>query len=243
MFERYTLTTFLIAASTTLFAQTIWNGPDITFTKANFADWTQAANQDRITTDVWITRADSMGIFNIAQETGFEANVSPAGTEWAFGTTADIGSLTFTDWKNAINNDPPSSVGMPMVLHLIAEDIYVDLEFQFWTQNASGGGFSYTRSSDPNAGVEDRDGGAGTVRIAPNPSLDGAITVQVPGQGSLQAEVLDLTGMRVAQYQGHVATAGASFRIELGDRPAGIYFVRVLHDGKRSTHRVVLAGR
>ncbi len=40
-----------------------------TFTKSNNADWTLEANQDRITDNVWITRANNSGIFNIATET------------------------------------------------------------------------------------------------------------------------------------------------------------------------------
>ncbi|MCB0792086.1 MAG: T9SS type A sorting domain-containing protein [Flavobacteriales bacterium] len=244
MILRYTSLTFLFTVSTGLFAQTIWSGPVITFTKTSFADWTQQQNQDRITGNVWITRADSMGIFNIAQESGFEPNVSPAGTEWAFGTTADIGSLTFTDWKTAVNNDPPSSVAMPMVLHLIADDIYIDLEFQFWTQSAAGGGFSYTRSTDANAVEEDVITGQGHVLIGPNPCRDGSITVRVSGKGDLDVQVLDPTGGRVSERHERPGAGEHVVRIDLGDRPAGIYFVRVMNgDTHASTYRVVLTGR
>lgn len=60
-------------------AQIVWNGPAITFTKAPFADFTITANQDRITDSVWITRADSKGLFNIKSETAYTGN-SPYNT-------------------------------------------------------------------------------------------------------------------------------------------------------------------
>ena len=92
-------------------AQTIWTGSKTTFTKADGADWTQAANQDRITTNVWITRANSQGIFNIVLESGFDNTNrdSPKDTEWAFGIASNYESLTFNNWATTINNLPESS--------------------------------------------------------------------------------------------------------------------------------------
>ena len=87
-------------------AQTIWNGPNITFTKAPLADPTLQENQDRITDDVWITRGNSQGLFNASKESSHSIT-SPTGTEWAKGTTADIASLNFTPWKAAVNSNPP----------------------------------------------------------------------------------------------------------------------------------------
>jgi hypothetical protein len=78
-------------------AATVWTGPRITFTKPDNANPTQAANQDRLTPNVWITRDSTMGIFNIAQEMGY-MGTSPAGTEWASGTTADYASLMYLPW-------------------------------------------------------------------------------------------------------------------------------------------------
>ena len=87
---------------------TIWNGPTITFTKANYADWTLEPNQDRISSNVWITRKDSQGVFNIFLESGFEYFDSPLGTEWAFGTTVDYASLDYNDWLSWCGGYPPS---------------------------------------------------------------------------------------------------------------------------------------
>lgn len=129
-------------------AAEIWTGPKITFSKAAGADPTLSANQDRITSNVWITRANSLGLFNGRTEAGYIFDYSPDDTEWAYGTTADIGSLTFQDWRGAVDNNPPNSVGLDMVLHLISEDIYIDLKFLTWgVTPTSGGFFSYERST------------------------------------------------------------------------------------------------
>ncbi|HEY9165690.1 MAG TPA: LamG-like jellyroll fold domain-containing protein [Candidatus Kryptonia bacterium] len=134
-------------------AQTIWSSSNgtITFTKANYADYTQAASQDRITDNVWITRADNQQIFNIKTESSADGHggSSPAGTEWAIGTTADFSSLTFTSWGDAITWVPPLMVGKDMVVHLIADNIYIDIKFLSWSQNSTGGGFSYVRAGGP----------------------------------------------------------------------------------------------
>src|SRR3954447_24032724 len=47
-------------------AATIWNGPKITFTKANNANPSLATSQDRITANVWLTRDSTMGLYNAA---------------------------------------------------------------------------------------------------------------------------------------------------------------------------------
>src|SRR5258708_7090536 len=62
-------------------ATEVWNGPSVAFTKADFADWTQAKNQDRITPNVWLTRRNSQGLFNIRTESAFNSGFSPADTE------------------------------------------------------------------------------------------------------------------------------------------------------------------
>lgn len=126
---------------------TIWQGETMTFTKENNADWTLEANQDRITDNVWITRANTQGIFNIAVEEDYEDFVSPVDTEWAFGTTEELGSLTFNTWELLSDSNPPSTVDQNMVLHLITDDIYIDIKFTSWTGGGQGGGFSHERST------------------------------------------------------------------------------------------------
>ncbi len=128
---------------------TIWDGPTTTFIKPNFADWTQPANQDRMTSGVWLTRNSTLGLFNAATETSYTHHSSPADTQWAYGTLANYASLTYRDWEDwfggRAGGGPPSTVGKPAVLHLVAEDIYLSIEFTSW--GGSSGGFSYQRST------------------------------------------------------------------------------------------------
>lgn len=138
----------------------IFTGEPITFTKANNADFTQTENQDMITESVIITRGDNRGIFNIAQESAFDAggggrnSPSPVGTLWAVGTTSDdLSSLTFAPWAETVN-----TVGGPrdaadnrisLVMQLPEENIFIDVVFTSWTsgRGEGGGGFSYERST------------------------------------------------------------------------------------------------
>lgn len=127
----------------------VWSGRTFFFSKADFADWTQAANQDRITPRVWITRKDTQGIFNIFLETGY-TSASPTDTEWATGDAVNHASLTFLPWVQWASNNPPATVGVNAVVHLITDDIYVDIRFDSWSGGqGSGGGFSYTRAVMP----------------------------------------------------------------------------------------------
>jgi hypothetical protein len=123
----------------------LWSGYDLAFSKSDGTDWTLEANQDRITANVWLTRANQQGIFNIAQEAAYNALSSPTDTLWAFGTTADIGGLDCKVWRETVGGNPPASVGQNMVVHLLSDDIYIDIRFTSWTPAASGGGFSYVR--------------------------------------------------------------------------------------------------
>ena len=140
-------TLFLASAFVSTSVADIWDGPSITFTKLDFADWTDPANQDFLTPNVILTRADNEGIFNFALETDYNPFFSPEDTEWAFGTTADIGSLTFSNWQDWHGSFPPGIIGQDAVLHLITDDIYIDIMFTSWSAGNSGGGFSYIRST------------------------------------------------------------------------------------------------
>ena len=59
----------------------IWTGSNKTFSKADGADPTLITNQDVLTSNVSITRANNGGqIFNITKEDSADQNSSPAGT-------------------------------------------------------------------------------------------------------------------------------------------------------------------
>ncbi|GAA5020163.1 hypothetical protein GCM10011506_05330 [Marivirga lumbricoides] len=124
-------------------------GEEVTFTKTDFADWTLEENQDRITEQVWITRANEQGIFNFAYESSFRSDESPAGTEWSYGNSLNLSSDDYRNWLSAISENPPEMVGRIISMHAIEEDRYFDIEFTSWTEwteESSGGGFSYIRN-------------------------------------------------------------------------------------------------
>jgi hypothetical protein len=130
-------------------AATIWTGAPTTFSKTGADDPTDPAHQDRITPNVWITRDINHGIYNAKSEASFAHSFSPADTEWANGTTANYSTLSYHDWNTwakGVNPTPPSTVNVPAVVHLISEDIYIDIKFLSWS---GGGTFSYQRSTGP----------------------------------------------------------------------------------------------
>jgi hypothetical protein len=142
-------------------AQTVWTGLSVTFSKADFADPTLPENQDRITDNVWLTRGVNGGIFNIRRETAYDNGIhtAPADTEWASvfnnpGKTIaaeNWDDLQFTNWLGAYNQEGSMSLPLALttrnaVVHLITDDIYLDLQFTAWTQGGPGG-FAYMRAT------------------------------------------------------------------------------------------------
>jgi hypothetical protein len=227
----------LIFAFGPLAAQTIWTGPKITITKAGGADWTLEENQDRITDNVWITRANNKGLFNIAVNDAFigdgsdPANYgpSPAGTEWAFGSTADgVETLEFTTWivATTVNDqyneaNPPTLLNQDMVLHLIEDDIYMDIKLLSWgVGNMGQGSFSYERASDDVTSIAEVEA-AEKVKLSvfPNPSSD-FLSVQNLKKAE-QVMILNAVGKVV--YNG-VMNPGD--QMDISALPAGMYLLR-----------------
>lgn len=153
--KRHCLLLAFVSLFVSVNAQTVWNGPTITITKAANADYTLAANQDRIMPSTWITRKSTQGIFNIASETTYAKTVnghdsSPANTEWASGTLANYNTLSYTDWETWAKDPtvPANIINKPAVLHLISENIYIGITFLSWGVGTLGGGaFSYQRTT------------------------------------------------------------------------------------------------
>lgn len=149
--QRYYTAESAITNASTSPAPSIWSKNDSTvvFTKADNADWTQAANQDRITDNFWLTRQDNRGLFNILNEFEYDGDFSPSGTRWGFGTTANIDTIAFKTWPDLHDGSPPDLVGEDMVVYSIADNLVFDINFSSWTESDGGGGFSYTRSKGP----------------------------------------------------------------------------------------------
>lgn len=138
---------WMLLAAPSMHAATIWTGPPITYNQPS-PDPTQATNQDRITPNVWLTRAASKGLFNAFSETNATA-FSPADTEWAFGTPDNYASLHYTNWLAWLDGQSPTNlVGQQVVVHLISDDIYISIQFTLWVPGGSGG-FAYQRSTPP----------------------------------------------------------------------------------------------
>jgi hypothetical protein len=147
-------------------AQTVWSGLSLTFTKMESTSAGLEENQDRITDNVWITRGLGQGLLNAATECDgpfgcvYEHNFSPEDTEWANawlnpgGTIAAANweQLTFSDWEDAYDNRVGQTILNPLyrdaVVHLITDDIYLDLRFEQWSVQCCGG-FSYQRATAP----------------------------------------------------------------------------------------------
>ena len=123
----------------------IWDGPMISFSKADGADFTLESNQDRITPNVWITRGNAGQIFNIAKESSADKADSPAGTLWAKGTVDNIDNLTFRPFRIGAGQ-PKAVVGTDLVLYLVEDNVYISVKFTSWSQGQKGG-FAYQRSS------------------------------------------------------------------------------------------------
>ena len=139
-------------------AMTVGTGPSIDFVRLPNADPTLAENQDRITDTVWITRGAIQGLFNFAREDGY-SDSSPAGTQWAFQglngnptegfSAAEFASLNFSTWTQALEEKVGDNILFRSgVVHLVDEDVYLDIVFTGWGVATTGGGsFAYTRSS------------------------------------------------------------------------------------------------
>ena len=124
----------------------IWSGPTVQFSKEDGSDSSQESNQDRITSNVWITRGNGGQIFNIAKENSANKANSPAGTLWATGSIDNIDNMTFEPFRTAVGQ-PKAVVGSDLVLYLVDDDIYLSVKFTSWSQGQKGG-FAYERSSE-----------------------------------------------------------------------------------------------
>jgi hypothetical protein len=138
-----------------------WSGLTTQFIKLPNTDPTLPQNQDPITPNVAFTRGSAQGLYNIAQEMFYTPNLSPKGTTWATSlnnpgktiASTNWANLSFTNWQTAYGG-PTQLAGnitnLDAVVHLVANDIYLDLRFDYWGQRSdSGTAFSYFRSSVP----------------------------------------------------------------------------------------------
>jgi hypothetical protein len=141
-------------------SQTVWSGLTFEFTRPSFVN---PAPVDQITPGVHIARAATQGIYNAAPGKDLAYNGSgPTGTRWATdlnnaGKTIEAtnnAALTFGTWLAAYGGFSIGNVieGKKAVVHLIDENIYLDLQFTNWVAGRGepgGGGFTYLRAEPP----------------------------------------------------------------------------------------------
>ncbi|MEM9185907.1 MAG: dockerin type I domain-containing protein [Planctomycetota bacterium] len=161
--------TLLIAAILALLARlapasaaTVWSGPETTFTRPPG----EPDVVDPLTGNVVLARGNLRGLYNaVVEESGGGQNSStPTGTLWATSINnpgavidaAQFADLDFDTWYNAYGggNLAVNIPGTEAVVHLVADDIYLNLRVTIWDAGNAGGngGFSYSRST-PATGV------------------------------------------------------------------------------------------
>jgi len=202
-----------------LFSQEVWNGNFIEFTKDSLADWTLEENQDRITENVWITRKNIRGIYNIAVENGFShLNGSPIDTEWAFGTTAEYDQLLYEPWSSAIDSMVNLMIGEDMVVHLITDDIYIDIKVLEWGITQAGGGYVRYERATENVPLYTRELDAKDLTIYPNPARD---HLRIDGcKSPASFRIMGVSGELVKD-----GTYATNHIVDISQLPKGMYFV------------------
>jgi len=141
---------------------TVWSLSDPNQTPVLFTQDTVTRPGHFITSTVTLNRGSNQGLFNSSSEMSFNQIVSPANTEWAFanlnGNMAvaanDFANLTFAVWTTALGGGGGGSISniidRPGVLHIIDQDIYIDIEFsEFGLGGGSNGEFAFTRAGEP----------------------------------------------------------------------------------------------
>ncbi len=123
-------------------AQVIWNSGSFSFTST-------ASSQDCITAQTCLARVTVL--YNAVCETvsGMVACATyngPCNTEWAEGTINNWSTLTYQRLFAINSCQPPTMVGKTYVVHLIAENIYLQLRFTSWVPGASAP-ISYIRTT------------------------------------------------------------------------------------------------
>jgi Secretion system C-terminal sorting domain len=208
----------ILLVSDNLSAQTIWTGATMTFTKSDSADWTKEENQDRLTDSVWLTRAHTQSMFNIVAEASYTSFLSPAGTEWSFGTTADMDTLTFENFQLANGGKPQKMINKDMVLHLIADDIYIDIKFTSFSGGGPAGGFAYERSTKQGLSTKELEPQK-ILKLYPNPSNDFIHILNISEFENIK--IYDILGTIVLEE-----TISDNQKIDIHNLTKGLYFLR-----------------
>ena len=71
---------------------------------------------------------------------------------WNTFNPSEFDTSLMTIWRDAVNGEPPTSVGKEMILHDVQDNKFYRIKFLSWTQGGNGGGLSYTRQEIDSAG-------------------------------------------------------------------------------------------
>ena len=126
----------------------------VRFTKVANADWRLAENQDQITPNVWLTRANEGLLFNARIEDR-PNGAGPSGTKWFLGRLEDyteeqLFTLEFRSLKNAAGSRMKDTPGKTFIVHLVEDNVFIELTFHAWGNKSEGAGFSYSRTNVAN---------------------------------------------------------------------------------------------
>jgi hypothetical protein len=124
---------------------------------------------DIIDTNLTFSRANNgQGIYNSAIEESYDANTSPANTEWNWSGWSNLDNVKnreYRTWREALRKKVGSNiVGAELVMRHIPTDKYYKIEFTNWDIGGVGGAngaFSYTRElidTTGNVGITFEDG-------------------------------------------------------------------------------------
>ena len=216
----------------------------VVFTKPDSADWTLPENQDRITSNVWITRKDIQSLFNIAQEDGYShSNGSPVGTLWSDTVTVAADPASYTNFVAMHGGGPQSLIGDTVSLYLPQDGFYYDVTFLSYSGGNTGGGFSYSRTSMMLSADEDeanrRFSLSGNYPNPFNPVTNIRFGLKTQSKTSLR--VFDITGRLVETLIDSYRASGEHEIAWNADYlPSGTYVVQMKSGDFIKTRKMVL---
>jgi hypothetical protein len=196
-------------------AATLWTGPSIVWSKSP-----TTPSDTVLVGKVVLTRGNAGVLFNTADGESAPGTDSPKGTEWAFGNLTNYQTLHYQSLNSMRNGDLAALIlNKPMVMHIIAEDIYVSVKFTAWGQNGAGT-VSYTRST-------------------PATSTPPSVVITSPVEGAVFAAPADVKLAAMATASGATVTnvsffentkllgnlPTAPFSLTASNLPAGAYML------------------
>jgi len=132
--------------------------PEVFFEKIDY----ETSTVDQISAGVSIARGDSGSLYNSISEVESIIGQSPLSTKWnsiytdqrlgysGFSDLSNLENRVYTDFSLALDYAVGNNVlDTDLIMHDLTTDLYYKFQFQSWTNNANGGGFSYNRTVIP----------------------------------------------------------------------------------------------